>query len=218
MQFSESMIILFAREPQPGKVKTRLIPVLGEDGACRLYTQLLDHALNTIIQAKISRLEICITPESQMDYFLLKNSPEDTVISRQIGNDLGKRMYHAMQSALNQYAKVVLIGSDCPFLDKNSFQQAMTALDSYDMVFSPASDGGYVLVGANVAASKVMSPIFEKIQWGSDVVMQQTRNALSANHVSWKELPVQHDIDQAEDLDKLSVLPEFKQWTYQKRR
>ncbi|MCU7833775.1 MAG: TIGR04282 family arsenosugar biosynthesis glycosyltransferase [gamma proteobacterium symbiont of Taylorina sp.] len=206
--YSDVLIIIFAREPQPGKVKTRLIPQLGENAATRLYTSMLEHALTTVIQSKLSSLDVCITLESKADYFLSISLHNEFSISRQAGKDLGERMYHALQTALKQYSRVILIGSDCPFINKEVLQQAIAALETSDMVFSPASDGGYVLVGAK----NLIPAVFEEIHWGSEFVMQQTRKRLSAANISWTELSVQHDIDLIEDLKYLSDLPEFKGW------
>jgi len=110
-------------------------------------------------------------------------------------------MYSAMHSALKNYSKVILMGSDCPFLDKTTVYQSITALDKYDMVFSPTSDGGYVLLGAK---DNISMSVFNNINWGSESVMNQTRNNLTANNFNWKELSEQHDIDTENDLKYLS--------------
>ncbi|MCK5667123.1 MAG: TIGR04282 family arsenosugar biosynthesis glycosyltransferase, partial [Thiotrichaceae bacterium] len=195
----DSLIIIFARQPIIGQVKTRLIPVLGELGATQLYTRLLDHAINNVLAAKICPLEICITPESDMDYFFSQYNRQKLTLSRQSQGDLGDRMYQAMHLALQNYSKVILIGSDCPFISRAVLVQSVTTLNNHDMVFSPASDGGYVLIGAkNISAA-----VFENIQWSSEHVMSQSRQRLSAEQISWKELSVQHDIDVAADLNYL---------------
>jgi len=200
--YPDKRIIVFAREPVQGKVKTRLIPFLGEKGALQLYEQLLDHALESAIQSTLCSVEICISPESNKNYFLQYNLN----ITIQQGDNLGDRMFHAMQSALEQHSGVILMGSDCPFLSQTELHKSILALNSHDMVFTPAYDGGYVLVGA-----KKINPIaFENIQWGSEHVMQQTREVLSANGISWKEMTTLNDIDTGADLKHLSALETFK--------
>lgn len=199
--YPDCLIIIFAREPVFGQVKTRLIPSLGENGATQLYIRLLDHAIANVTQSNLCPLEICITPESHENYFLDRLDNKFN-ITRQDKGHLGQRMYHAINIALKNYNKVILIGSDCPFLSKEELQQAVVALESHDMVFSPAIDGGYVLVGAN----KINAEVFENIEWGSEHVMRQTREILLANDISCKELSEQHDIDIEEDLKYLPQL------------
>ncbi len=196
--YSDCLIIIFAREPVFGQVKTRLIPSLGENGATQLYIRLLEHAIANVTQSNLCPLEICITPESHENYFLDKLGNKFN-ITRQDKGHLGQRMYHAINVALKKYNKVILIGSDCPFLSQNDLQQAIIALKSNDMVFSPAIDGGYVLVGAN----KINAEVFKNIEWGSEHVMRQTQEILLAHDISYKELYEQHDIDIVEDLKYL---------------
>lgn len=211
--YSDSLIIIFAREPVAGKVKTRLIPALGADGAARLYQQLLDYTLSNTISAALAPVNLCITPESRKDYFnqlMLNHSAAagSCELTEQQGQDLGIRMYHALTLALKKYSKAILIGTDCPFLSRADLKQAILALDANDMVFSPARDGGYVLVGAK----KLVPEIFNNIEWGSERVMEQSRKALLANGVCWQELSEQYDIDVESDLKYLSQYNEFKEF------
>jgi len=206
--YPDSLIIIFAREPVVGQVKTRLIPALGQEGATELYTHLLTYALNNVITSNLSSVELCITPESQPDYFSHMSGYEHFDLSFQEGSDLGMRMYNALVQGLKQYSKVILMGTDCPFLTKDDLQEAITSLDTHDMVYSPASDGGYVLVGAK----KVVPEVFENIEWGTDQVMIQSRQALIENQMSWQELSEQDDIDLQSDLIKLEQLNEFKDY------
>lgn len=204
--YPDTLIIVFAREPLSGQVKTRLIPTLGKDGATELYRRLLDYTVENAIAAALSPVNICITPESGTIYFTQMSCAEQFEISMQTGDDLGARMYNALASGLQQYSKVILIGTDCPFLGKGDFQQAIKSLDANDIVFSPAIDGGYVLIGAK----KVSPDIFANIDWGTDRVMAQSRQALSDNDFCWRELSQQCDIDVKEDLKYLSLHNEFK--------
>ena len=198
--YPQSLIVIFAREPVAGQVKTRLIPALGEQGATRLYCRLLDYAINNALNSRLAPVNICITPESNAAYFKQQSYADSVELSVQQGDDLGKRMQHALESALQTYEKVILIGTDCPFLKKSDLQQAISALQMHDMVFSPAADGGYVLVGAR----QTQLPVFNNIDWGTEQVMQQTRTALKTACLSWQELDMQHDIDVAADLKYLS--------------
>jgi rSAM/selenodomain-associated transferase 1 len=204
--YPDAVIIIFAREPAVGQVKTRLIPALGKEAATELYRQLLNYTVQNTLSASLSSVKLCITPESNRQYFMQMECAAYFGLAEQEGNDLGRRMFNAMASALEQYSKVILIGTDCPFISHQLLKQAIDTLDNYDMVFSPASDGGYVLVGAK----KILPEIFIDIDWGTDAVMQQSRIALSQSSLSWHELAVQHDIDIEDDLKYLALHNEFK--------
>jgi len=205
VQYSDTIIIIFAREPVEGQVKTRLIPALGEQTATRLYAQLLNHTIANVLNCQLSVLDICITPESQSLYFTQLPFGAHYKLSTQQGNDLGERMYYALSGKLEKFTKAILIGTDCPSLNCHELSRAIRALDYHDMVFSPAKDGGYVLVGAK----QLSSVVFSKINWGSEWVMQQTRNALLKTGLSWQELSLQQDIDNVEDLVHLQLYPQF---------
>lgn len=205
--YPDTQIIIFAREPVAGQVKTRLIPALGREGAARLYQQLLDYTITQNSKRNLAPVQLCITPESRIDFFSRTFNINPADISLQQGEDLGHRMYHSMRMALQCYEKVLLIGTDCPFLSESELQSAISSLDHNDMVFSPASDGGYVLVGAkNLSRS-----VFKHIDWGTEKVMQQSRQALLNDGCSWSELAEQNDIDSAEDLKLLAEHSFFSQ-------
>ena len=123
-------------------------------------------------------------------------------------------MYNALALALKHYSKAILIGTDCPFLSHNDLQQAIAALDNNDMVFSPANDGGYVLVGAKTVDSlvftKVFKQVFKQIDWGTEKVMAQTRIMLLKHKVSWQELSAKNDIDIEDDLKYLLLHNKFQ--------
>lgn len=208
----ETLLIIFAREPVQGQVKTRLIPVLGRAGATELYRRLLDYTVVKMTTAALSPVQLCITPDSHAFYFDCITGAGQFDVSAQQGRDLGARMYNALVSGLKQYAKVILIGTDCPFIDIDELQLAIKMLDDNDMVFSPAFDGGYVLVGAK----KVEQSIFNRIDWGSDKVMEQSRKAMSAHGIDWYELPKQNDIDVKEDLKCLLLHNDFKDFILNK--
>lgn len=197
--FPDTQIIIFAREPVAGQVKTRLIPTLGKQGATEFYIALLDLTLHKIYHYNLSPVSVCITPESNMRYFSERYPYADLQITTQTGSDLGQRMYYALEQSLKQYSKAILIGTDCPFLDNNDLQHSIKALDSRDMVFSPAKDGGYVLVGAR----QLLLGSFDNIEWGTEQVMKQTRHRLTELNICWQELSAQHDIDNEDDLKYL---------------
>lgn len=205
---NDNCLIIFAREPVAGQVKTRLIPALGTQGASFLYQQLLNYTIDMSINTEFFDVILCITPESDTNYFSQMPQSHYFSIAIQQGNDLGARMFNAMALALKKYKKVLLIGTDCPFLNSTDFQKALRKLSQYDMIFSPAYDGGYVLVGAK----QIKKEIFSHIAWGTDQVMEQTRNSLINNTLSWCELDKKHDIDTAEDLPYLDTCDFYIQY------
>jgi rSAM/selenodomain-associated transferase 1 len=207
---ADVLISIFARQPIVGQVKTRLIPALGAQGAMILYQELLNHTINTVVRADLSVIDLCITPESQPTFFTQHRESNSFSTTMQYGADLGQRMYYALMCALEKVNKVILIGTDCPFLSRVDLQQAINALDTYDMVFSPAYDGGYVLVGA----TKLDKCVFSAIDWGTPSVMAQTRQQLRQTNLSWHELAKQHDIDVPEDLVYLASLDMNNEFTY----
>ncbi|MCU7800970.1 MAG: TIGR04282 family arsenosugar biosynthesis glycosyltransferase [gamma proteobacterium symbiont of Lucinoma myriamae] len=209
-RYPDTLVIIFAREPLAGQVKTRLIPTLGEEGATKIYKQLLDYAINNVITSNLSPANICITPESNRHYFTQMTCSSQFELSVQSGNDLGERMYNSLIQALKHYSKAILIGTDCPFLSHNDLQQSIATLDNNDMVFSPANDGGYVLVGANAVNPVVFEQVFEQIDWGTEKVMAQTRMKLLKHKVSWQELSAQNDIDIEADLKYLPLHNKFQ--------
>lgn len=109
----------------------------------------------------------------------------------QEGDDLGRRMQHALARALRDYRHAMLIGCDCPGLEAADLKQAAAwLLAGYDAVFGPAADGGYYLIGLNRADDA----LFTDIEWGGHVAMAQTRRRLRQLGWRWHELPVRHDV------------------------
>ncbi len=109
-------------------------------------------------------------------------------------------MCHAFLSALQTTKQVVLIGTDCPTLEKKDFQQAITALmQPVDTVISPANDGGYVLIGL----TRCHRQLFSNIEWGKGRVMQDTLERIKQLNYAHKILPPHNDIDNAQDIQNL---------------
>ncbi len=174
-------VIVFAREPRPGRVKTRLIPLLGAQGAARLHARLVERALATARAAGLGEVELCWA-------------------RRQRGADLGARMHHAFARGLRRAGRVILIGSDCPVLRARDLRRAARWLaGGADAVFAPAEDGGYALIGLR----RVSPRLFEGVQWGGAQVMAQTRARLAALGWRWRELPEVWDVDRPEDVARL---------------
>lgn len=199
-------IVFFARTPVPGKVKTRFIPTLGEEGALALHRE-----LNRLTWSRTSAglpwpMTLWMSEPGQEDWFLA-HCPGAT-LAVQVGEDLGQRMEHALGSTLQQQAMAIVIGADCVSLDTGYLAQAVRALQQgADVVLGPAEDGGYVLLGVR---QQVPAGIFDAIDWGSGQVLQQTRAHLRRLSVEtglvWEELAPRWDVDRPEDLPRLALL------------
>jgi uncharacterized protein len=197
MKFPKACIVVFAREPIAGKVKTRLIPALGAEGAKQVHLQLISKIFDLIDHNPLCPAQLWVDNNPLHPSFEAFKGEHKV----QSGDDLGQRMLNAAAEVLKDYSSVVLIGSDCPQLDERYLEQALQALEKKNIqaVFGPATDGGYVLIGMK----KIIPQIFELIDWGSDKVMQQTRERLQANNIAWHELSALSDIDRPEDLKLL---------------
>ena len=193
-------VLVFARAPEPGAAKTRLIPLLGADGAAALQNLLIERTLGTAIEAAVGRVELWCAPSAQHPLFApcLKRYGVEGVT--QCEGDLGARMQHAAASTLATVSRVLIIGTDCPALTVANLRAAAVALDAqHDAVLIPAEDGGYVLLGLTSWDAR----LFIDIAWGGDQVLATTRARLAALNWRWLELPPSWDVDRPADFARL---------------
>jgi uncharacterized protein len=196
-------IQVFARAPRAGETKTRLIPVLGPEGAARLQERLIHRTLQTAQAASPDGVELWCTPDTGHPFFIGCAGRYDVHLRVQTGDDLGERMHHALDDARRRGTHAVLVGTDCPALTAPHLRQAMAWLEEgADLVLGPAEDGGYVLIGAG----RVEPELFRAIPWGTSQVLEETltRARRLGLHVSC--LPVLPDLDRPEDLDRFPEL------------
>jgi len=199
MLYHDSVILLFAKAPVEGKVNTRLIADIGVQAATKLQHDLIHHRLSMLTKANLCDVRLLCAPDSQHECFLKCEQQYPISLFEQSGIDLGERMYNAIQDALRQYKFCIVIGTDAPALDEVIIQQAIDTLrQGMDVVFVPAEDGGYVLVGTQQA----FDFLFQDISWGSAKVMPQSRDRLDANFVLYKELATCWDVDRVEDYQR----------------
>jgi rSAM/selenodomain-associated transferase 1 len=192
-------VIVFAKAPVPGLVKTRLAPAIGAAAAARLAHLMLDHTLATAAAASVGSVELCGSPA---DHPLLMAAAQrhGAALTAQSDGDLGRRMAAAFARTLPMGNPVLMIGSDCPALSPSLIRQAAEVLErSHDAVFTPSLDGGYVLIGLRRFAPQV----FHGIAWSTPVVMQQTRSRLRALRWQWHENQPLADVDEPADLGHL---------------
>ena len=208
MQYPNAKIIVFAKTPIAGNVKTRLIPVLGKHGARQLHCQMMEHTLATMTNNQLAPVELHCSPDIEHDDIRSFGERYHITLRSQQGNDLGERMSHALSKAVEDSRYVILIGTDCPALSAAYIQQAIEILQSgSDVVIGPAEDGGYVLIGVKSSHPE----IFTRIDWGTDQVLQQTRDSIQSQGISFKELETLWDVDTPDDLEYFKGQ---KQWAH----
>lgn len=204
---TSNRLIIFTKYPVPGRVKTRLVPVLGSDASAKLHRILTELTINKAVSAKKSsdfdiETHFCESPHRLMRQWL---GPSFRY-RRQIEGDLGEKMLYAFKCAFDEGCKkVVLIGTDIPGLTPHILAQAFQDLDDHDAVIGPATDGGYYLIGT----VGFYPALFQNISWGAFDVFDQTIYKLSSLSLKTKMAPELSDLDRPSDLFKLEVYSLF---------
>jgi rSAM/selenodomain-associated transferase 1 len=213
-------LIVFSRLPQLGQVKTRLAREVGDQSALQIHMQLLNATLDLVAQhvPHVPR-ELRYAgelngphngphnglndgPESEAASLLNRLRLADWMLTPQCGADLGARMHDALAQALRAGQTPVLIGSDCPVLSADDLAQAFIALQTADVVFAPAQDGGYALVGLRREAPE----LFAQVDWGTEQVMSQTLAHAQALGLEVRLLRTVWDVDTPADLRRWRAL------------
>ncbi|HEY0075240.1 MAG TPA: TIGR04282 family arsenosugar biosynthesis glycosyltransferase [Abditibacteriaceae bacterium] len=205
-------IVIFARAPEPGKVKTRLAAQIGDEAAAKLYAAMLQDTITvakSAAQETKSEVVLCYTPDDAFasgDYSLSKfwhgaNLPQN-------GNDLGKRMRNATQNRFADSAeRVVIIGSDKPDLEVSILRCAFEELENHDLVFGPAIDGGFYLIGTHAPFAE---SLFASVIWSDQSTLQVVLNNARHLNLSVALLPEGSDIDETSDLQNFISNPELQ--------
>jgi uncharacterized protein len=198
----DTLICVFAKEPRAGAVKTRLIPLLGPQGAADFHARCVRHALRTALDAALGPVDLCCSPASGAAFFARCAADFGVALTEQGDGSLGERMHHALEHGLSRHESVIIFGADCPALPAQDIREAARALrGGFDAALSPAEDGGYVLIGTR----KTDPRLFDNVTWSSAQVMQQTRDNLQQLGWQWKELALQWDIDRPADYQRLKA-------------
>ncbi len=196
----QNLLLIFTRNPELGKCKTRLAATVGDESALEIYKFLLQHTVNFTKNVKAQK-------EVYYSETIWRNDIwSNTVFDKKLqqGSDLGERMFNAFKTGFNAgYNKIIVIGSDmydlCTAEMNNAFQQ----LDTHDYVVGPAEDGGYYLLGMTISTPH----LFKNKEWGKETVLQDTMNDLKNENV--KTLDIKNDIDLYEDIKDLEVFQPF---------
>jgi uncharacterized protein len=198
-KLKDNAVILFARDPVLGKVKTRLSSSLEDEAILRLYTCFVEDSLEKIRQVGNADYFVGISPSNLSGFF---NGIEgsDTRLFIQKGKGLGDKMRQAFIDRFAEgYKKVVIIGSDSPSLPVSYINQALES--DKDLILGPSTDGGYYLI----AMTGKVSEVFDGIAWGTEQVLDETLNRVKKAVVSLELLPVWYDVDFPEDLKFLKT-------------
>jgi rSAM/selenodomain-associated transferase 1 len=192
-------IIVFARAPVPGRVKTRLAQRLGGPGAAQLYKALLHDTLDMAVRARLAPVELHVAPDTGHPFIQALVARLSLVACAQRGADLGQRMQSALDAALTDSRFAVLIGSDCPVMTPQYLHQACRELETgSDVVLGPAEDGGYTLIGMR----RCCPELFRDMPWGSEDVLRITRQRAQALQLRYAELATLWDVDTPADLQR----------------
>ncbi|HET7671877.1 MAG TPA: TIGR04282 family arsenosugar biosynthesis glycosyltransferase [Burkholderiales bacterium] len=192
---ADCLVVVFARAPIAGAVKTRLARRIGAEAAARLHQRLVRAALRTARGCGAVELH------AARRHAWFETLP--VRVRQQRGGDLGERMFYAMRDGLRRHRRVLLIGSDAPSLTGADLARAARWLrGGADVVLAPAEDGGYALIGAR----RIVSGVFAGVAWGSDAVMAATRANLVRRNLRWRELRTVWDLDRPQDLERLRSL------------
>jgi rSAM/selenodomain-associated transferase 1 len=189
-------ILIFAKAPIPGQVKTRLIPALGPAGAAELACDLLERLVRRLSLGRLAPLELWCSPDPEHPLFRDLAESVGVVLRTQRGEDLGERLSRAAEDALGRAEAVLLVGADIPDLDADYCASALSALADSDAVLGPAEDGGYVLLGLKAPAPE----LFTDMPWGGDRVAAITRRRIASLGWCCPEIPILWDLDRPEDL------------------
>lgn len=191
----ENCLVIFVRNPEKGKVKTRIAEKFGEEKTLELYKNFVKDILERTASDSYKTRVFVWPPGS--DVHLMKTFGKTYEYRHQKGGDLGKRMYHAFVDTFAEgFEKVILIGSDIPQIDCSMIEEGFYKLEKSDAVIGPATDGGYYLIGFH--KDKLSEDVFKEIEWGEKSVYRETIDKLSILRYSTVES--MSDIDYYEDL------------------
>lgn len=197
----KNLIITFTRNPELGKVKTRLAKTIGNTFALAIYKKLLEHTesvLKPLTCDKAVYYSVKIRDNDIWDNTIYQKHQQN-------GNDLGERMANAFKHGFDSnYQKIVIIGSDLYDLKTAQINQAFEALENNDVVLGPAEDGGYYLLGMKQLHAK----LFQNKNWGTSSVLKETLDNLEQESVflldTLNDIDVYSDIEKYNDLNALT--------------
>lgn len=190
-------IVVMARVPERGKVKTRLAAEVGADRALQVYVRLLGRT-RVVTQAAAAATGAtvywAVTGRGAVDHFAAFATP--VCVFEQTGDDLGTRMRHACERLLAGHSPVIIVGADSPDIEADDVVTALANTTDVQVTFIPSTDGGYVAIAMQTLAAAA----FFDHGWGGPMVLKNSFAALCAAGFQPLCLPARHDLDDADDL------------------
>ena len=199
-EYDRTRIIVFAKTPRLGHVKTRLAVAIGEEVATDFHRKITRHTCQVALSSKVAPIQVWITAPDEDEFF--SEFLEPSTLRFQINGDLGAKMDYAIHEAFQEcgVSSVILIGCDCPALAGRHLRESAKALaDGFDLILGPAEDGGYFLI----AVSEPVSYLFNDIRWGSGEVLTTTRRYAAEHGLRVHELETLWDVDDYSDYIRL---------------
>lgn len=203
---ADDALVLFAKAPIPGQVKTRLCPPLTGDEAASLHGSFVLDALERSAQAAIRGVAkqaprfdrfVACSPSSEHVFFKIVEERNGVRLIDQIGDDLGARMEHVFAEMFRiGYQRTVIVGTDLPALPESVYEDAFGLLAQHDLVLGPSLDGGYYLIGL----SRTAPELFRQIPWSTPDVLTFTQTKAHALGLNAALLPKQRDVDTIDDV------------------
>lgn len=193
------ILMIFAKAPVSGQTKTRLIPMLGEQGAAEFQTQLVRHTVVKFANGDW-HTQLWCAPDCGHPLFVELSAKHGLELCTQQGSHLGERMAHGFDVALAQARQVVIVGTDCPVLSLDMVEKSFDLLEKgREVVITPAEDGGYVMLGLSAQKRQ----IFAALPWGSGQVLAATEEILRQQGSDYVLQPSLWDVDREEDVLRL---------------
>ena len=194
------LLIIFTRNPELGKCKTRLAATVGDEAALDIYIFLLKHTVSITENLEVTK---------QVHYSIKVRDNDlwnDSKFEKkqQYGADLGLRMQHAFEEGFKEgYQQIIIIGSDLYDVSQDDLENAFNQLENHDFVIGPAEDGGYYLLGMK----RLLPELFQNKNWGTSSVLKDTLTNLE--NESLQLLPQKNDVDYYEDIQDIEVFQQF---------
>lgn len=197
---SKNALIIFTRNPELGKCKTRLATTVGDEAALEIYKFLLNHTVKITKNLKVDKFVYYSVEHRKGDIWNSENYRKNV----QQGDDLGIRMQNAFNEVFEQgYERAIVIGSDMYDMDMEDLQEAFGKLQDHDFVIGPAEDGGYYLLGMK----HIKPEVFKNKNWGTATVLENTLADLNGEKLAI--LKGKNDVDYYEDIKEIEVFRQF---------
>ncbi|MCH7993061.1 MAG: TIGR04282 family arsenosugar biosynthesis glycosyltransferase [Planctomycetes bacterium] len=190
-------VLIFAKYPEPGAVKTRMVPPLTFEQAATLHRLSLQTVCEIVIDTAGLDATLVVTPDDTVAAFGAVVGRSDVACLPQGDGDLGSRLRRAVSRVFDDGGRgVVLLGADSPTLPVSYLQEAIIMLGGHDVVMGPCDDGGYYLLGLGGPHTT----LFDQVDWGGSLVASQTRARSAAAGLDLAELPAWYDLDRFDNL------------------